>query len=35
MKLDKRIENERLIYTPFTTTKPKLHEKEKIVDMEN
>lgn len=27
MKLDKRIENERLIYTPFTTTKPKLHEK--------
>ena len=26
MKLDKRIENERLIYTPFTTAKPKLHE---------
>ena len=26
MKLDNRIENERLIYTPFTTTKPKLHE---------
>ena len=32
MKLDKRIENERLIYTPFTTTKPKLHEKGYFTD---
>ena len=32
MKLDKRIENERLIYTPFTTTKPKLHEKGYFAD---
>lgn len=42
MKLDERIENERLIYTPFTTTKPKLHEKgyftddiHSFVDLEN
>ena len=27
MKLDRRIENESLIYTPVTTSKPKLHEK--------
>ena len=32
MKLDKRIENERLIYTPFATTKPKLHEKGYFTD---
>lgn len=32
MKLDKRIENERLIYTPFTTNKPKLHEKGYFTD---
>ena len=32
MKLDKRIENERLIYTPFTTAKPKLHEKGYFTD---
>ena len=32
MKLDKRIENERLIYTPFTTAKPKLHEKGYFAD---
>ena len=32
MKLDNRIENERLIYTPFTTTKPKLHEKGYFTD---
>ena len=32
MKLDNRIENERLIYTPFTTTKPKLHEKGYFAD---
>ena len=32
MKLDKRIENERLIYTPFTTIKPKLHEKGYFTD---
>lgn len=32
MKLDKRIENERLIYTPFTATKPKLHEKGYFTD---
>ena len=32
MKLDKRIENERLIYTPFTTTKPKLREKGYFTD---
>ena len=32
MKLDKRIESERLIYTPFTTTKPKLHEKGYFTD---
>ena len=32
MKLDKRIENERLIYTPFATTKPKLHEMGYITD---
>ena len=32
MKLDKRIENERLIYTPFTTAKPKLREKGYFTD---
>ena len=32
MKLDKRIKNESLIYTPFTTTKPKLHEKGYFTD---
>ena len=32
MKLDKRIENERLIYTPFTSNKPKLHEKGYFTD---
>ena len=32
MKLDKRIENERLIYTPFTTNRPKLHEKGYFTD---
>ena len=32
MKLDKRIENERLIHTPFATTKPKLHEKGYFTD---
>ena len=32
MELDKRIENERLIYTPFATTKPKLHEKGYFTD---
>jgi len=32
MKLDKRIESKRLIYTPFTTTKPKLHEKGYFTD---
>ena len=32
MKLDKRIENERLIYTPFATTKPNLHEKGYFTD---
>lgn len=32
MKLDKRIENERLIFTPFTAIKPKLHEKGYFTD---
>jgi hypothetical protein len=32
MKLDKRIENEHLIYTPFTANKPKLHEKGYFTD---
>lgn len=32
MKLDKRIENERLIYTPFATNKPRLHEKGYFTD---
>ena len=32
MKLDRRIENESLIYTPVTTSKPKLHEKGYFAD---
>ena len=32
MKLDRRIENKSLIYTPVTASKPKLHEKGYFAD---